>query len=143
MTIHAWWNRLRAGRRLLIEQSVNEWLYMLDTAFADAVVEMIMVGAWTREDCYENMHAMPIHELLGLRTASAVNYHLPRPLAQALVNLDIRFVGELINCTADELADLTDRLTPTEIQKIRLKLGKYGLALKGEHPIPELLPAEL
>ncbi len=143
VTIHAWWNRLREGRRLLIEQSVNEWLCMLDTAFADAVVEVIMVGAWRRDDRFENTHAMPIHELLGLPTANPVDYRFLRPLERALFGRDIRFVGELIDCTAYELANEPDRLTPFEIQELRIKLSRYSLALKGEHPFPELVPAEL
>ena len=143
ITIHAWWNRHREGRRLLIEQSISEWVYALDNAFAEAVVKVIVVGAWNRENRYENMDAMPVYELLGIPTASAFDYHFLGPLELTLVKRDVRFVGELITCTADALANLTDRLTQAEIQEIRLKLSEHGLALKGEQPIPELVPVEL
>ncbi len=143
VTIHAWWNRFREGRQFLTEQSVNEWLYMLDTAFADAVVEVIMVGAWTREDRYENLEAMPIYELAGLPDADNQAFPLLERLTSTLAERGTLFVGELIRCTADELSAVPPRLIPYEIAFLRRKLSEYGLALKGEHPIPELVPAEL
>ena len=143
ITIHAWWNRRREGRRQVIAQSVNEWLCSLDSTFVDAVVNVIIVGAWKRKDPYENTDAMPVFELLELPAASSRDYPYLETLNRYLEERDIRYVGELIQRTADELSAQVPRLTPHEIIWLRAKLSGCGLALRGEEPIPALVPAEL